>query len=109
MVMARRFTFKLEFAPETVDHMEGIDRRLHRDIKKAIDEQLLYTPNQRTRNRKPLQRPFLAGATWELRCGKDNQLRIFYEVDPSEQVVRILAIGVKEGNRLIIGGEEVKP
>jgi len=106
--MARRSAFRLEFAPETIDHLAAINRRHHRAIKNAIDKQLLYAPNQRTRNRKPIERPVFMGATWELRFGRNNQLRIFYEVDSIERVVRILAIGVKEGSRLHIGGEEVQ-
>jgi hypothetical protein len=31
---------------------------------------------------------------------------VFYEIDSAEQTVQVLAIGVKEGNRLFIGGEE---
>jgi hypothetical protein len=45
-------------------------------------------------------------ASWEFRCGPDNRFRVFYEVDVAAQEVRILAIGVKERNRLLIGGEE---
>ena len=70
------------------------------------DEQLSYTPEQVTRNRKPLERPTSFGATWKLRYGPHNRFRVFYEVDASEQTVTILAIGVKEGHRLVIGGEE---
>jgi hypothetical protein len=34
------------------------------------------------------------------------RFRVFYEVDSPGQRVWVLAIGVKEGNRLLIGGEE---
>lgn len=33
---------------------------------------------------------------------------VFYEVGREEKVVTVLAIGVKEGNRLFISGEEFK-
>ena len=99
--------FTLDFAPETIDHLDAIERKYHRLIEKMIDEQLRYTPDQETRNRKPLERPTSFGATWELRFGANNRLRVFYEVDSPEQMVRILAIGEKEGNQLFIGGEEV--
>jgi hypothetical protein len=33
---------------------------------------------------------------------------VFYEVDPEQPVVRIVAVGHKEHNRLFIGGEEVE-
>ncbi len=48
------------------------------------------------------------GATWELRFGANHRFRVFYEVDSVEQIVEVLAIGVKEGNRLFIGGKEVQ-
>jgi mRNA-degrading endonuclease RelE of RelBE toxin-antitoxin system len=43
-------------------------------------------------------------ADWELRIGR---YRVFYDVDVANRVVRILAVGVKERNRLLIGGQEV--
>jgi hypothetical protein len=55
---------------------------------------------------KPLQGPAPFEATWELRFGPGNCFRVFYEVDPAEWVVWVLAIGVKRGNRLFAGGEE---
>jgi hypothetical protein len=33
---------------------------------------------------------------------------VFYEVDHAEWSVSILAIGVKDGSRLLIGGSEVQ-
>ena len=45
-------------------------------------------------------------ASWELRIGK---LRDYYDIeDEAENVVYIVAIGVKERNRVWIGGEEVE-
>jgi hypothetical protein len=49
------------------------------------------------------------GATWELRFGPANRLRVFYEIDFTTRSVQVLAIGVKERNRLFIGGEEFEP
>lgn len=43
-----------------------------------------------------------------LRFGEQNQFRVFYEIDPEHRHVDILAIGVKHGNRLVIGAEEVE-
>jgi len=38
-----------------------------------------------------------------------GQLRVFYQVTTDEpQVVHILAVGQKKGNRLLIGGVEVQ-
>ncbi|MGH9845826.1 MAG: type II toxin-antitoxin system RelE family toxin [Blastocatellia bacterium] len=104
--MPRRPKFDLIFAPETLVHLDAIERKDHRSIRQAVDEQLTYTPDTVTRNRKPLEEPAPYGAAWELRCGPKNRYRVFYEVDPEERAVLILAIGVKERNRLLIGGEE---
>lgn len=98
--------FELVYAVETLDHLDAIERKYHRLIEKTIAQQLCSTPEQVTRNRKPLERPGPFGATWELRFGPKNSFRVLYEVNPEEQTVAILAIGVKEGNRLVIGGEE---
>ncbi len=104
--MARRPKFTLTFAPETVDHLDAIERKYHRLIEKTIDEQLTYTPDRETRNRKPLEQLGPVAATWELRFGPKNRFRVFYEVNADEKAVQVLAIGVKEGQRLFIGGEE---
>jgi mRNA-degrading endonuclease RelE of RelBE toxin-antitoxin system len=106
--MTRQPKFTLTFAPETLDHLGAIERKYHRLIKQVIDEQLSYTPERETRNRKPLEQPAPFGATWELRCGPNNRFRVFYEADLEEQSVWVLAIGVKEGNRLFIGGKELE-
>jgi hypothetical protein len=37
------------------------------------------------------------GATWELRFGPNNRFRVLYEVDGGEQIVWVLAVGIKEG------------
>jgi mRNA-degrading endonuclease RelE of RelBE toxin-antitoxin system len=45
-------------------------------------------------------------APWELRIG---DLRVYYEVnDDPERIVVVKAIGVKERNRVLIGGEKVE-
>lgn len=107
--MVRRAQFLLTFAQEALDHLDAIERRYHRMIQQAIEEQLSFTPEKVTRNRKPLEQPAPFGSTWELRCGPHNQFRVFYEVDSAELTVHVLAIGAKDRNRLIIGGEEFKP
>ena len=68
-------------------------------IRATIEEQLRFEPETVTRNRKQLERPIDLGARWELRLGPDNCFRVFYPVDPERQV-RILAIAVKERNRV---------
>ena len=53
-----------------------------------------------------MARPIAFGADWELRFGPDNRFRVFYQVKAETREVRVLAIGVKERDRLFIGGEE---
>jgi hypothetical protein len=74
----------------------------------TLQEQLRFEPGTETTNRKPLQQPALFEAQWELRFGPDNRFRAFYEIDHESRKVYILALAVKERNRLLIGGEEVK-
>ncbi len=76
-------------------------------LRQAIEEQLSFTPDRETRNRKPLeQSPGPFGATWELRCGPGKRFRVFYEVAAQRPEVWILAIGVKDRNRLYFAGKE---
>jgi len=73
-----------------------IERKYHRLIANTIKQQLSHSPDHRTRNRKPLEAPASCGATWELRFGPGDSFRVFHEVDSSENVVTILAIGVRD-------------
>lgn len=104
--MARRPKFTLDYAPEIYEHLNSIERKYHRLVAETIKEQLFHTPEVKTKNRKPLEEPTSFGATWELRFGPKNSFRVFYEVDHAEKTVTVLALGVKEGNRLFIGGQE---
>lgn len=101
--------YKLRFAPEVISHLAPIEKKYHRLIQNAIDEQLTFEPETETRNRKLLEQPAPHEATWELRFGPSNRFRVFYAVNGPDREVWILAIGVKEGNRLFIGGEEFEP
>jgi mRNA-degrading endonuclease RelE of RelBE toxin-antitoxin system len=107
--MRRQFEFSVTYAPETIDHLHAIDLKHHRALRRAIEESLGWNPIEPTRNRKPLEEPTPFSATWELRCGPMNRFRVFYEVNLEERTVSVLAIGVKEGNRLFVAGEEVEP
>jgi mRNA-degrading endonuclease RelE of RelBE toxin-antitoxin system len=99
--------FELVYAPLLKRHLKAIEPKYYALIQEAIEEQLQTEPDVETRNRKPLKRPVF-GATWEIRFGPDNRFRVLYKVDRDEWQVNILAIGEKEGERLWIGGEEIK-
>jgi len=107
--MPHRPRFQIVFAPETLVHLDAIPRSHYKLIQATVEEQLSFVPEQATRNRKPLERPTPFGATWELRFGPANRLRVFYEIDLTTRSVQVLAIGVKERNKLFIGGEEFEP
>ena len=105
--MSGRPKYSVLYASEVHAHVKAIERRHLRLLQEIIKEQLSLTPHQNTRNRKPLERsPGPFGATWESRCGPRNRFRIFYEVAVERREVWILAIGVKDGNRLHIAGKE---
>jgi len=99
--------FEIVYDEEVASHLAAIEPRYHGLIRQGIEQQLRHQPAIATRNRKPLRQPAPSGATWEMRCGRDNRFRIFCRVD-EEQRVRVLAIGVKRRNRLWIGGREIE-
>ena len=100
--------FTLVYASLTKDHLRAIEAKYYSLIRNAINEQLSFEPTIETRNRKPLKRPVMFMATWEIRFGPQNRFRVYYDVDLDQQLVSILAIGYKHGNRIIIGGEDIQ-
>lgn len=100
--------FELCFAPEVVEHLVIIERKYHSLIQKTLDEQLVREPDHQTRNRKPVEQPAPFAAAWELRFSPGNGIRVFYDISRLEHVVWILAVGIKERDRLLIGREEFK-
>lgn len=103
-----RHPFVLTYDSEVKGHLRAIESKYYSLIFEKIEEQLKLDPDTRTRNRKPLEGPPLFGAEWEIRFGPDNRFRVFYRIDAENHEVEILAIGVKEKERLYIGGEEVE-
>lgn len=105
--MGKRAVFRIVYDVEVENHLRAIETKYHSAIRRTIEQQLTYQADVRTRNRKPLIREVEMGATWELRFGPGNRFRVFYAVDRSAHEVQILAIGVKQGNRLFIADEEI--
>jgi mRNA-degrading endonuclease RelE of RelBE toxin-antitoxin system len=96
--------FAIEYAPEVEGHLRELSVRQRTIVFDAIDVQLSNEPHVETRNRKPM-RPNPV-APWELRV---QNMRVYYDiVSEPEQRVIILAIGVKDHNRIFIGGEEIE-
>lgn len=100
--------YRIIYTPTSLDHLKDLSARTRAEVVDAIRDQLPHQPEEPTRNRKRL-RPNPLGP-WELRVG---DARVFYEVatpaeEGEEASVVILAVGIKEGHRLRIGGEDVQ-
>lgn len=100
--------FELLYAPIVREQLRAIEPKHYSLIRQTVEEQLRFEPDVETRNRKPLKRQVVFGGTWELRFGPNNRFRLFYEVDRHARRVHIVAIGEKRGERLFVGGREVK-
>lgn len=95
--------YKVKFAESAKSHLKSLTARQRRRVIEAIEIQLTHEPLNETRNRKPL-RPNPV-APWELRV---DELRVFYDVPADEsEVVYVVAVGEKRGNKLFIGGKEI--
>src|SRR5919198_1402729 len=108
VTMPKQKRFTLVYPPIIKQHLKSIEAKYYSLIRESIEAQLQFEPDVETRNRKPLKRPVVFGAKWEIRFGADSRLRVFYRVDYDQRQVVILAIGEKVGNRLLIGGQEIK-
>jgi mRNA-degrading endonuclease RelE of RelBE toxin-antitoxin system len=106
--MARKQPYDISYDQATKKHLRAIEAKYHSLIRTAIEEQLQHEPGKDTRNRKPLRQPAPFEATWEIRFGPDNCFRVLYGIDEEHRQVQIQAIGVKEGNRLLVAGKEVE-
>ena len=106
--MTPKRLFEIIYPPIIKQHLKAIEPKYWALIRNNLEEQLRFEPDSETKNRKPLKRPVVYSASWELRFGPDNRFRVFYRIDIDNQVVIILAIGEKIGNRLVIGGEEIE-
>jgi mRNA-degrading endonuclease RelE of RelBE toxin-antitoxin system len=93
--------FRLVFTPEAIDDLRQFRKYDQQHIVAAIETQLLHRPAHETRHRKRLRPNALA--EWELRV---QTFRVFYDVDVEQNVVKIAAVGSKQGNTLFIHGEE---
>jgi mRNA-degrading endonuclease RelE of RelBE toxin-antitoxin system len=100
--------YTLIYAPAAKKHLLAIGKEHHSLIRDAIVEQLTFEPDVESRNRKPLKRPVVSESEWEIRFGHQNKFRVFYRVKGKSRHVEILAIAVKEGKDIIIGGEKIK-
>jgi mRNA-degrading endonuclease RelE of RelBE toxin-antitoxin system len=102
LAAVKKRPYRIEYSPSSRDHLAALDARHRATILDKVDVQLTCEPTAASRNRKPLQLNPLA--RFELRIG---DLRVYYEVEERARVVEIRAVGIKDRNRVLIGGEEV--
>jgi mRNA-degrading endonuclease RelE of RelBE toxin-antitoxin system len=93
--------FAIKFTPEAADDLRQLRKYNQQRIISAVETQLAYQPDSESRNRKRLRPNPIAD--WELRVGIH---RVFYDVDAAGRLVIIIAIGYKQGNRLILRGKD---
>lgn len=91
--------YDIEFDPDALEDLGSLRKFEQQQVLDGIEVQLRHDPNVETRNRKQLRPNEIA--EWELRVG---QLRVFYNVNMADSVVRIEAVGVKVANLLFIRG-----
>jgi hypothetical protein len=105
--VAKKDPYSLIYAPVVHQHLGTIDAKYDSLIRAKIGEQLTHEPDVATRNRKPVRPPDAFQAEWELRFGPNNRFHVFYRINREAREVRVVAVGVKDRNHLLIGGEEV--
>jgi len=101
-----RGSYRIEITRDAVEHVRALPKRYHAFVLRALRTSLAHEPARETRNRKLLTLPAPFGAHWEIRFGPQNRFRAFYTIEGATVVV--VAIGVKDRERLRIGHEEVR-
>ena len=95
--------YEIRWSPDARDHLRLLAAHQRALVLDSVERHLREQPEDPTQKRKQLAENPLA--TWELRLG---DVRVFYDVARKENTVDVVAVGVKEHNRLRIGGEEVE-
>ena len=96
--------YRIQYSPEADGHLRVLTARQRAIVFDTVDEQLSHQPGVETRNRKPMRPNPIA--PWELRIG---DLRVYYDIeDAPEKLVTVLAVGVKDRKRVLIGGKEIE-
>ncbi len=93
--------YEIELTLEAKGDLRTLRKRGKQLVIDGIERQLKHEPNQETRNRKRLRPNQLA--EWEVRI---DRFRVFYDVDDAVKLVKVVAVGYKKGNRLIIRDKE---
>jgi mRNA-degrading endonuclease RelE of RelBE toxin-antitoxin system len=95
--------YEIEFTPESLEDISWFKKFEQQTIFTEIKAQLSHQPSVETRNRKRLRSNDVA--EWELRI---DTIRVFYDVFEQVRIVKVEAVGRKDGNKLWIRGKEYK-
>lgn len=90
--------YRIEYAPETTEHLEALTARQRATALDAVSRRLKDQPTVETRNRKRLRPNPLS--SWQLRIGN---LRVYYDVNETPQLVTVRAVGIKDRQRVRVG------
>jgi mRNA-degrading endonuclease RelE of RelBE toxin-antitoxin system len=103
VISTRSAIFIIDISDDAIKEVEVFRKHERQRIFAGMETQLSHQPNVETRNRKLLRPNDLA--EWELRL---DPFRVFYNVDVDNQLVTVLAVGRKNGERLYIRGVEYR-
>ena len=95
--------FQILLSGDASQHLSEFRKYDQQKIRTAIRTQLTEEPGRKSRNRKLLRPNPLA--EWELRVGI---YRVFYDIDEADGLVKVKAVGHKEGSKLLVHGKEFK-
>ena len=95
--------YRIEFTPEADDHFAKFTARDRSTLADAIERQLVHQPTVATRNRGRMEPNPIA--QYRLRVG---EMRVYYDVLEARRIIKVKAIGVKNRNRVFVGGKEIR-
>lgn len=96
--------FQIEYRHTARLQVQKLTKRQQVTLADAVERHLSWEPLVETRNRKPLEDSELG--SWELRIG---DLRAYYDVFVEQRIVRVLLVGVKVRDLVLIDGKLVRP
>jgi len=98
----RKPPYRIEFTPEADDHFGKLTARDRSTLADAIETQLPHQPTVASRNRGRMEPNPVA--EYRLRVG---EMRVYYDVMQAERMVKVKAIGIKDRDRVLVGGKEI--
>src|SRR2546426_9389539 len=94
--------YTIKYTPEADADLRYEGRQIEAAIRRAAPRYLADQPTPSAGKRKEMDaNP--TGAPWALRLG---ELRVYYDVEEAERIVRVLRIGRKVRERVFIRGTE---